>query len=95
MLCYGVLNLLILVIVIVHSKQQKLIGVVHSAMLLLTHVENELQMWEFFSNKMVPCTGLEFRNQFVDDVEVACVPKSVGHRQCLHVGLPEHIFKLV
>ena len=95
MLGYCILNLLVFLVVVAHSQKEQLIGVIHSAVLFLTDMEDEFQMRELFSHKMSSCTAFKFRNKFVYNVKIACIPESVSHGQCLHVWLPENIFQLM
>ena len=95
MLCNRILYLLEFVIIIVHAQKNQLVGVEHSPVLFLTDMENEFQIWEFFSHKMSPCTTLKFRDKFIYNVKIAGVPESVSHGQCLHFGLLQNIFKLM
>ena len=76
-------------------KEQQFTESEHAAVFLLTHMDNIFQAGKFFGIDTAPLRRFQFRHKFVCYRNVIGIPPAVCETQAHHIGLLQHIFKLV
>ena len=77
------------------AQQDQFGGVVHPAVFFGTHEDHIPEFGEFFAFQETPLTLLQFRNQFVDHLDVVAVAPAVYQAEGMEVRILNEVFEFV